>query len=59
MDSLIYHETKFQYTAAQRERIVSKQARPEELGGALDQIGPPFFNEVCCMLALLSSHSLV
>jgi hypothetical protein len=46
VDSLIFFETKFEYSTAQRERIVSKQARAEELGGSVAQIGHQFFNEV-------------
>jgi len=45
VDSIIYYETKFHFSNAEREIIISPNARPDELGGPKDQIGDQFFNE--------------
>jgi hypothetical protein len=52
IDNLIYYETKFDFTMAEREKIISKKARPEELGGSITQIGNQFLNEVSSSLLL-------
>lgn len=46
IDSIIHYETKFHFPLSEREKIVSKKARPDELGGPIELVGDQFFNEV-------------
>jgi hypothetical protein len=45
VDSVIYYETKFHFPLSERENIVSKKARADELGGPIEMVGDQFFNE--------------